>query len=290
MKILKLFILWLIVVAVMVVCWPIGTMIGNALTSSVAPPPPDAARAGLIFLAVCAFNSMLITLLLHGTRRYAGMSRSFTLTFFVFAIQFLLPQLESYFFASGMGMSNAQVTAILIAGVIVCPATIMIGVIAYHKLLPSTDHKTIAISFSRNQLLPLVVLVVVVYPFLYMTFGYFIAWQNENLRIYYTSSSAMAPYSEQLASIFGDGLYFLQLLRGVIWIVATAPIALMLGQNKIIQYLLTGILCALLPSSLLLIPNPYMPSEIAITHLIETATSNFVWGLAMVWVIRRNPT
>ncbi len=120
-----------------------------------------------------------------------------------------------------------------------------------------------------------------------MTFGYLIAWQNEHLRIYYTSTSEMAPYTVQLASIFGDGLYFLQLVRGSIWIAVTVPVAMMIGGSKS-RFLLIGVLSSLLPSSLLLIPNPYMPADIAMTHLVETATSNFLWGMAIVWATRRH--
>ncbi|MEO8472724.1 MAG: hypothetical protein ABI477_11030, partial [Chryseolinea sp.] len=60
--------------------------------------------------------------------------------------------------------------------------------------------------------------------------------------------------------------------------------------NPIRQFLIVAVLSALLPTSLLFIPNPYMPRDISMTHFIETSTSNFLWGLLMVWGIRKGLT
>jgi hypothetical protein len=35
----------------------------------------------------------------------------------------------------------------------------------------------------------------------------------------------------------------------------------------------------------LLLPNPYMPETVRITHLFETAPSNFVFGLLIGWLL-----
>ncbi len=129
MKIFKLFILWLIVTFVMVISWPISTMVGNAITGSAPPPQPtNAAEAGLIFLAVCAFNSLLITILLHATCEHAGRRGEASCWCLIFlCYNSCCRKWESYFFASGMGMSYGQITAILIAGIIVSVSTIFLA-------------------------------------------------------------------------------------------------------------------------------------------------------------------
>jgi hypothetical protein len=37
----------------------------------------------------------------------------------------------------------------------------------------------------------------------------------------------------------------------------------------------------------LLLPNPYMPEAVRMAHLLETATSNAVFGCAVVWILTR---
>jgi hypothetical protein len=39
-------------------------------------------------------------------------------------------------------------------------------------------------------------------------------------------------------------------------------------------------------SALLLLPNPLMPAEVRMAHLLETATSNFLFGWLVVLILR----
>jgi hypothetical protein len=37
----------------------------------------------------------------------------------------------------------------------------------------------------------------------------------------------------------------------------------------------------------LLVPNPFMPYEVRMAHLRETASSNFLFGMALGWLFGR---
>jgi hypothetical protein len=52
-------------------------------------------------------------------------------------------------------------------------------------------------------------------------------------------------------------------------------------------YLLVGLLTSLLPAAQLFIPNPYMPQEIAMIHFVETASSNFIWGVLIALTVNK---
>ena len=45
---------------------------------------------------------------------------------------------------------------------------------------------------------------------------------------------------------------------------------------------------AVVMNSGLLLPNPYMPEAVRMAHLVETASSNFVFGCAIVWLLHRH--
>jgi hypothetical protein len=45
-----------------------------------------------------------------------------------------------------------------------------------------------------------------------------------------------------------------------------------------------GLLFAVTNAQLLL-PNPYMPEAVRMTHLIETASSNFIFGCLIGWLL-----
>jgi hypothetical protein len=38
-------------------------------------------------------------------------------------------------------------------------------------------------------------------------------------------------------------------------------------------------------NSQMLIPNPFMPAEVRMAHFLETASSNFLFGWLLVWVL-----
>ena len=50
--------------------------------------------------------------------------------------------------------------------------------------------------------------------------------------------------------------------------------------------LAVALLFAVLMNSQLLIPNPLMPREVRMVHLQETASSNFLFGWLIVWLLR----
>lgn len=51
---------------------------------------------------------------------------------------------------------------------------------------------------------------------------------------------------------------------------------------------LVGLLFALLMNAAHILPNPYMPRVVSMTHLLETATSNFIFGFVTTLLLSRN--
>jgi hypothetical protein len=287
MKVVKFLLLWFALIIVMVFTWSLGFVAGNAITQTSPPPEGDPGQAFLSFVGVCAFNSLLLSVMFWLTRIYSGRGKIIGLFSFCFIVQFVLMQMESMFFGDGIGIQNPQVASIIIAGFIVSAATVLVGVAISGKMWRAPkQHFALVVNEWRPFVVPFLLLSCVVYPLIYLTFGYYIAWQNENLRIFYTQSSELTSFFHQGAGSLADGLYFFQILRGAIWVIATIPLVIMLRHVKA-YYLLVGLLSSLLPASQLFIPNPYMPQEIAMVHFVETASSNFIWGALIAIAVSR---
>jgi hypothetical protein len=287
MKVVKFLLLWFALIIVMVFTWSLGFVAGNAITQTSPPPGGDPGQAFLSFVGVCAFNSLLLSVMFWLTRIYSGRGKIIGLFSFCFIVQFVLMQMESMFFGDGIGIQNPQVASIIIAGFIVSAATVLVGVAISGKMWRAPkQHFALVVNEWRPFVVPFLLLSCVVYPLIYLTFGYYIAWQNENLRIFYTQSSELTSFFHQGAGSLADGLYFFQILRGAIWVIATIPLVIMLRHVKA-YYLLVGLLSSLLPASQLFIPNPYMPQEIAMVHFVETASSNFIWGALIAIAVSR---
>jgi hypothetical protein len=287
MKVIKFLLLWATVTIVMVITWSLGFVAGNAITHTSPPPGGDPALAFVSFVGVCVFNSLLLSILFWLTRIYSGISKILGLFSFCFIVQFVLMQMESIFFGDGIGIQNPQVASIIIAGFIMSTATILVGVAIVSKMSKEPKQQfTMVVNEWRPFVVPFLLLSCIVYPLIYLTFGYYIAWQNENLRIFYTKSSELTSFFHQGAGSLADGLYFFQILRAVIWVIATIPLVAMLRHLRG-YYLLVGLFTSLLPAAQLFIPNPYMPQEIAMVHFVETASSNFIWGALIAIVVNK---
>jgi len=117
-----------------------------------------------------------------------------------------------------------------------------------------------------------------VYVALYLLAGYFIAYRNPDLVAYYGDTAAGSfPAALQRIWIRMPWLFALQALRGVLWVACVLPfIVSFRGRPWELPLMVGGAFSVWLV--MLLAPNPYMPESVRMSHLVETASSNFVFG------------
>jgi hypothetical protein len=75
-----------------------------------------------------------------------------------------------------------------------------------------------------------------------------------------------------------------QVLRALCWTALALLVTRMLKRDRLETALVIGLLFAVMTAPLLL-PNPYMPEAVRMAHLIETASSNFIFGTFVAWLL-----
>jgi hypothetical protein len=130
---------------------------------------------------------------------------------------------------------------------------------------------------SRGRWTWKLAVVVVTYVFLYIVFGALVAWRNPAVQDFY--SGAEMPSAATILS--------LQLFRALIWAAVALPVIRMMKGPWWETSLAVGLQFAVLMNAGLLAPNPLMPEAVRMTHLVETASSNFIFGWFMVWLLLR---
>ena len=130
-------------------------------------------------------------------------------------------------------------------------------------------------------------LIVIAYVIIYFTFGYFIAWKSAAVRAYYGGSDP-GSYLAQLSNVVRDTplLVPLQAARALLWAAIAVPVIRMTKGRWWEAGLAVALLFSVVMNSQLLLPNPLMPREVRMVHLLETATSNFLFGWLLVLVLR----
>lgn len=122
---------------------------------------------------------------------------------------------------------------------------------------------------------------------LYYLFGYYVAWQNPALRAYYGGTDPGSFAAQMIGTVQSvPWMLPFQFARGLLWVALAALVLHMMRGHWWEVGLAVSALFAL-PVLYLLLPNPIMPEEIRMAHLVETLPYQFLFGWFSVWLLSR---
>lgn len=243
--------------------------------------PTDPSATLIALLVVSLLNAAVWTYVI---RRSSWTGWKLVLTVFVvfYGANTLMPQIETAYFVTRL--PPGMLPRLFLAGLIIAAVFAPLAVLILGKRRPEaqiTQVKILAGSWPGK-----LALVVIAYLFLYFTFGYFIAWRSPAVRAYYGGSDPES-FITQIASLIRSEplLFLLQAVRALLWTAIAIPVMKMTKGAWWESGLAVALLFAVVNSQLL-IPNPLMPPEVRMAHLVETATSNFIFGWLIVLILR----
>lgn len=130
----------------------------------------------------------------------------------------------------------------------------------------------------------------ILYLVLYWGAGYFIAWQNPELRAFYGQPGEALPFFTHTAStVRTDPLLFpFQIVRALLWVLCALPVIRGSRVNAWWTALLVGLLFSVPQNVGHLLANPLLPdASVRFSHMVETASSTFIFGTLVVWLLHR---
>jgi hypothetical protein len=255
------------------------------LPASREQPASDAASAAGALLAMCALNSAVLAYVVRCSR-WSGWRLAAAMYVVIFGVVTVMPQIETAFFITRLpaGMLPRLFLSGAIVAALLSPFAVWIMRRWRHGDSSASD--VTRLQLSPREWIVRVSIVTVVYLVLYFTFGYYIAWQNPAVRAYYGGVDP-GSYLGMVRNVLRDTpmLVPLQVLRALLWIAIAAPVIRMMTGAWWKTALAVALLFAVVMNSQLLLPNPYMPADVRMTHLVETASSNFIFGWLLVAVL-----
>ena len=274
-----------------IVLFVIGSMAVSELLPDIASEP------GLVpkdigFLIFGVLNTLLIIAVILSSRWY-GWKLVLALAFAYYGAVTFLPQIESWYFLSEVTVTAEILQGLFIMGLPIAFIYIPLAVLILGKRrAKEMDANVVTVRIAKKQLLLKVIAIALVYIILYWGAGYFIAWQNPELRAFYGSPGAITPFWEQTANTFNDGgLFPFQFLRGLLWTLCAVPIVYGSKLKTWHTAVLLGLFFTIPQVLGLILENPLMPSaSVRLSHIIEGFASNFTFGLIIVWLLHREHT
>ena len=266
-------------------CFTLGSMVAAPQAPS-QPASSDQGAAAAILLLVCFLDVCVLSFIIlrsswHGWRLISAIWLAF------YATAFFLPQIELLVFSTPLPV--AMLPRLLLMGVIVTALFAPLAVWILGKRKPSAAEAMFsAPSLPASVLAMRLAIIAGIYVCVYFTFGYFVAWQDPAVRAYYGGNDP-GSFFAQMGNVVSNrpGLIAFQILRGVLWGLVALPIVRMMKGTRWKTGLAVALLFSVVLSDKLLLPNPYMPQAVRMTHLLETASSNFLFGWLVVWVLSR---
>lgn len=163
-------------------------------------------------------------------------------------------------------------------------AVYLVMVVAPKKTEPARPKEPMAFKI----LLQKIVLIALIYFVVYNLFGYFVAWQFEATRVFYTGSAEMKGFfAAMLENVSDLSFVLMHLFRGLLFGVAGYLFYRIFSTTKGKMMLIMAFIFGGFGFQIVL-PNPFFPEMVRISHFVETTSSMIVFGVLVAYVLSRN--
>ena len=250
-------------------------------------PAPAQAGAALAALWAVSFLNTVVLAYVILRSRWAGWKLILAIFIVLYGVTTGMTQIETAFFVTRL--PPGMLPRLFLAGAIIAALFSPLAVLILGRRRPDRtgDERHPRLNIPAGEWVGKLSLIVIAYLVIYFTFGYFIAWQSAAVRAYYGGSDP-GSFLAQMSSVVRDRPWLLpfQAVRAILWAALAVPVIRMMKGGWWEAGLAVALLFAVVMNSQLLLPNPLMPREVRMAHLLETASSNFLFGWLIVLVLR----
>lgn len=245
--------------------------------------------SALPLLAVCLLETVVLTYLILRSR-WTGWRLIATVFFVFYGVTTFMPQVESAVFLTHLPPGMLP-RLFLMGALIAAPFSVLAVLILGKRKAEAVDTQPDSrLVMPPSEWAWKLAVIAVTYLILYFTFGYFIAWRNPAVREYYGGIDE-GGFVGQMGRVLRNTPWLIpfQIVRAMFWVALAVPVIRMLKGRRTEAALAVGLLFAVVMNAQILLPNPYMPEPVRMAHLVETASSNFIFGVFMGWLLTQRP-
>lgn len=255
-----------------------------------AQPTEAASPSAATLLAVCFLNAAVMTYVILRSR-WAGWRLVATVFLVFYGVTTFMGQIESAVFITRL--PPGALPRLFLMGALVAAPFSALAVLILGKRRPSTSDAgaNARLRMPASEWAWKLAVIAIVYVILYFTFGYFVAWRHPEVRAYYNGVDA-GGFFPHMAMVVRDTPWLIpiQIVRAILWTAIALPVIRMMKGGRLETALAIGVLFSVVMNAQLLLPNPYMPEAVRMAHLAETASSNFLFGAFIGWLLSKRHT
>ena len=247
------------------------------------PQMPDNFLGSFVFFCFAAGGTVSYLIL---RSRWHGSTLAGAIFVSMYGISTVASQVETVAFLSNK-LPPGMIRAIFVQGAIAAALFAPLAVLTLGKwrVDPLPPPKPTAVRWKFGSILLRVAFLVVAFVFLYMFFGYYVAWRNPELQRYYGGPEQATFWAAwQHNWISSRWIYALAVLRALLHIACLYPLVRMLYTSRRESAIAAALFLSCW-TTVLLLPNPLMPISVARSHFWETLGFNLVFGALAGWLL-----
>lgn len=290
----RAFFKWTIRLILLFILFIVFFMIGSMAVAGVMPdnaisePGLVPATTGLLIIALA--NLLVIGALILASH-WSGWKLAVSLALAYYGAVTFMTQIETWYFLSSVTVGAQLLPRLFLMGIPTAFLFIPLAVwiLGKGRATTETSHN-LALVMPAKQWIWKLAAIVVAYLILYWGAGYFIAWQNPELRVFYGQPGDALPFFTHTANTLRNDpmLFPFQILRALLWVCCTLSVIRSSRVNPWWTALLVGLFLSVPQALPLIIENPLMPiASVRMSHLVEGASSNFIFGTIVFWLLHR---
>lgn len=260
-------------------------IISGTLLPRIEQSQSEAGTALVALLAIAILNTCALTYVTLRSR-WNGLKLILALWFALFGVLTLMSQIETAVFIRTLPqgfLPRIFLVGFLFSGVFAFLLTLVLGKRKRSEESNSTSNR---LQMPISSWIYKLAIIAVVYVIIYFTFGYFFAWSSPAVREYY-GGGEYNGLLRQFIHVWQQSpwLFPLQVFRALLWTAIAIPVIKMTKGAWWEAGLAVALLFSVVMNTQLLLPNPLMPYEVRMAHLVETASSNFLFAWILVWLL-----
>jgi len=260
----------------------------QSVASQPAPPadqqvpqiPENFLRTFLIF-TLCVGGTLSYLIL---RSRWHGWKLVGAIFVSMYGISTVASQLDSVALLSNK-LPHGMIPAIFAQGAIAAALFAPLAVLVLGKWRAASIRARMSPAAKLASILVRLAILVAAFVFLYMFFGYYVAWRNPELQHFYAGPE-LATFWAALRHnwISSRWIYALAAFRALIYVACLYPLVRMLHTSRW-ESALAAALFSSCWTTVLLLPNPLIPAGVARSHFWETLGFSLVFGALAGWLL-----
>jgi hypothetical protein len=288
------FLKWLLRFALLyllfIVSFMVGSLaVGNAMPANATSEPGLVSTTGGLLIVALANVVVIAGLIL--TSRWSGWKLALSLALAYYGAVTVVTQMDTWYYLSSINVGPQLLLRLLLMGVPTAFLFIPLAVWVLGKGRATAEAlPNLALVMPVRQWAWKLSTIVVLYLALYWGAGYFIAWQNPELRAFYGQPGKALPFSTHTAdTLLHDPVLFpFQILRALVWVLCALPVIRGSRLNPWWTALVVGLFFSVPQNVGHIMANPFLPiASVRLSHMIETASSSFLFGAVVVRLLHR---